>query len=236
MRVEFIQTGVNRRDLTEQREFVAAERARIEAEKAERERPVREMAEANAKLQNEVNESAKALIARGDIDPTWKTPASALTISLPKAEAHAFAKDEAKKFVQVNPDWYPTDANFKQITSFLERNGVSIPNVECFQLAFERLSALGLLEAKPVEVAQPVTQEPALTTEEQREKDIEEKSRRLYEYENTPVCSFEGKNLTQMEIDRLPADDYLRVMRVRRIKSNGSPVFAATRTDGTGAW
>lgn len=59
------------------------------------------------------------------------------------------AEKEAKLFVQANPDYYVCPENFKTMVNWMIKNQLA-PTRDNFQLAFDRLKAIGLLLEAPI--------------------------------------------------------------------------------------
>src|SRR4051794_27451011 len=92
------------------------------AERVERERPLRE---AEAKLQITATELGK--LERENIlalpDPEFKIPASVVGKRMTMEEARKFNANESGKFLQQVKDYFPCQKNFQTIIQYLDRNG-----------------------------------------------------------------------------------------------------------------
>lgn len=107
-----------------------------------------------AELEGERNKSREAVLA-GKPDPNWKIPASAAGLRMSVEKAKAYAREQSSLFVEHNPEYFPSRANVDAITEYLIAQDVSIPNEECFRLAWLRLRDLGMIEERPVPTPEP---------------------------------------------------------------------------------
>jgi hypothetical protein len=101
-----------------------------------------------AQAEAEGKESRDA-VAAGKPDKSWKIPATAIGLRMSVEAAKSFVKEQADDFLEVTPSYYPCQKNWDRMRSYIETQGIEIPNLEVFTQAFERLSALGLLELRP---------------------------------------------------------------------------------------
>jgi hypothetical protein len=102
-----------------------------------------------AQAEAESKESREAVIA-GKPDPAWKIPETAVGLSMSVEAAKSFVKAQADAFLEAMPSYHRCQQNWDRMRSYIETQGIEIPNLEVFTQAFERLSALGLLELRPV--------------------------------------------------------------------------------------
>lgn len=138
----------------------------------------------------------------------WKIPASAAGLSMSMEEAKAFAREQGRLFVEHTPEFYPCPSNVAAITEYLTTNSVVIPNEECCRLAWLRLRELALIEQRPAPVQEP-------TPEPQPQPDPEElRQQKRNEYLTKIVVTDPrtGQGYTEYQLDRLPADEYKRLM------------------------
>jgi hypothetical protein len=152
------------------------------------------------------SKQAREDVLAGKPDPAFEIPASVAGLNMSIDQAKAFASEQGKLFVEHNPEYYPSQANVAAITKYLtEQTDVVIPNEECFKLAWLRLRELGLIEERPA--PEPSVQEP--------EPDPEElKRQKQHEYRTKIVVTDPrtGQEYTEYQLDRLPADEYKRLM------------------------
>lgn len=210
--------------------FPTRERDRIEMRKAQQEEQEAERKREEAKMQpvrqaeTELNKTAvalreveKAAVLAGKADPAgFELPESLCGKKMSLDAAIAFNRDEARKFVISNPAYYPSPANFKTITDYLAQHQIQIANEETFYRAYERLKFLGLLVERPDE-AQPGAEPQPETIVEQIDPEAERQQR--YERYMTDIVVTDprtGEGLTEYQLDRVPADEYARLMRVPR--------------------
>lgn len=89
-------------------------------------------------------------VRAGKIDPAWKIPESAAGLKMSVDSAKAFVAAEAEAFIEAaTPAYYPCAENWDRIRSYIEAQGIAIPNRDVFRQAFERLTSLGLLCPAP---------------------------------------------------------------------------------------
>jgi hypothetical protein len=152
---------------------------------------------------------AREDVLAGKPDPAWEIPASAAGLKMPIEQARDFAKTAAAQFVKENPEYYATMNNFETIVAYLTTNGVNIPDKNVFAQAFSRLTELGLLEQRPAPVQEPIPepQEPQPDPEVLRQQ-----KRNEYLTKVVVTDPRTGQGYTEYQLDRLPADEYKRLM------------------------
>jgi hypothetical protein len=148
-------------------------------------------------------------VLAGRPDSTWKIPASAAGLKMTIEQATAFARQQGKQFVEHNPEYFPSVANVAAVTKYLTAQNVTIPTEECLKLAWLRLRELGMIEERPVPVSEPTpeSQEPQPDPEELREQERNE-----YRTKVVVTDPRTGQSYTEYQLDRLPADEYKRLM------------------------
>ena len=153
--------------------------------------------------------TAREAVIAGKPDPDWKIPASAASLKMSIEDATAFTKAQAEIFLKTTPAYYPCKQNWDRMRSYIEVQGIVIPNLEVFTQAFERLSDLGLLEQRPAPVPEPISksQEPQPDPEELRQQ-----KRNEYLTKIAVIDPRTGEGLTEYQLDRLPADEYKRLV------------------------
>jgi hypothetical protein len=153
---------------------------------------------------------AREDVLAGKPDPAWKIPASAAGLKMPIEQAKEFAKTAAVQFVKENPEYYATMNNFETIVAYLTTNGVNIPDKNVFAQAFSRLTELGLLEQRP---ATPIAETIPEPQEPQPDPEVLRQQKRN-EYLTKVVVTDPrtGQGYTEYQLDRLPADEYKRLM------------------------
>lgn len=110
------------------------------------------------------------------------------------------AKIEADAFVAANPEYYKCQANFDAITKWLLKNNLA-PVRQNFQLAYDKLSAVGLLFTGPTPESEenpPVASTTRVPSGLTRNQSADESG--------IPV----QKQYTEAEIDAMTADVYRR--------------------------
>jgi len=110
--------------------------------------------------------------------------------------------------------WVPTESrydfktHYATLSDFLVRNRL-YPSWDHVARSFNLLWNMCLLAPKP----EPEPERVNLSIEPDPEL---ERQKRLRDYEEKPVVRQAGRDYSQRDLDLLPADEYLRVMRVRR--------------------
>jgi hypothetical protein len=153
------------------------------------------------------NEQARQAVAAGKRDPLWILPESAKGLRMSLEKAKLFAQEQADLFVGQEKSWFKCRKNFETITGFLIEQGCLIPNVDCFKLAFERLTALGLLEQRPVEASAP---EPQSQSEPPQAAVTETQDELL----GWDLATGEPRRYSQFEVSKMSSDEYRRAFHV----------------------
>ena len=158
--------------------------------------------------ETERNQAREAVLA-GRPDPSWKIPASAAGLKMTIEQATEYARKQAELFVEHNHDYFASAANVAAITKYLIGQNVTIPTEDCFRLAWLRLRELGLIEERPAPVSEPTSesQEPQPDPEELREQ-----NRNEYRTKVVVTDPRTGQDYTEYQLDRLPADEYKRLV------------------------
>jgi len=187
------------RDRLEHRAFIEQERARESEEalasklsKAEQEfqKNARELAEVTRKNLLSVKDDGIF------IDPL--TVGKRVTVD----EAGSIARKAAEEFVAATPDYYPCATNLNALMKYFEVNEVFVLTPSMISAAYDKLRNAGLITARPAE-SEPVIEEPVTTIEpESEEIGIDQSTGQPRAY-------------TRWEIDRMSAEEYRRVFRIR---------------------
>jgi hypothetical protein len=145
----------------------------------------------------------------GRPDPSWKIPASAVGLKMTIEQATEYARKQAELFVEHNHDYFASAANFAATTKYLIGQNVTIPTEDCFKLAWLRLRELGLIEERPAPLLEPApeSQEPQPNADQLREQ-----NRNEYRTKVVVTDPRTGQDYTEYQLDRLPADEYKRLM------------------------
>ena len=176
------------------------------AEREERERPIREAKESLQESATALGKLAREMVATGK-DSEFMIPASVAGRRMSVAMPGQFNADEARKFAESTPEFYPSPANKAAVFDFLTRNRVNIADCATYQAAFHRLKDFGLLEpepepepeAEPVEVLELEPAAPA------------------------PVETLVGvdwetglpREFTQRQVDLMTAEDFRRAFNLK---------------------
>jgi hypothetical protein len=162
-----------------------------------------------AQAETERNQAREAC-RQGQPDTNhWKIPAGAAGLKMTIEQATAFARQQGKQFVEHNPEYFPSAANVAAVTKYLTAQNVTIPTEECLKLAWLRLRELGMIEERPAPLLEPApeSQEPQPDSEELREQ-----KRNEYRTKVVVTDPRTGQDYTEYQLDRLPADEYKRLM------------------------
>jgi len=161
-----------------------------------------------AQAEAESKESREAVIA-GKPDPSWKIPASAAGLKMTKDKIQDYVRQQAELFVKHNEEYFRSAANVEAIFKYLSEQGVRIPDEECIKAAWLRLRELGMIEERPAPLLEPTpeSQEPQPDPEELREQ-----TRNEYRTKVIVTDPRTGQEYTEYQLDRLPADEYKRLM------------------------
>ena len=157
------------------------------------------------------NKKAREAVAAGKRDDAFTMGEQTRKLRFPNIEAaSAFAKAEAQAFLESTPAYYATQKNWDAMRSYVEAQGVTVPDRYVFALAFTRLSALGLLE-QPAPEPEPEAP-PVEHVQEPDPEEIKRQQRDRYRTEIMIIDPQTGLGYTEYQLDRLPADEYKRLM------------------------
>jgi hypothetical protein len=162
-----------------------------------------------AQAEAESKESREAVLA-GKPDPSWKIiPASAAGLKMTKDKIQDYVRQQAELFVKHNEEYFRSAANVEAIFKYLSEQGVRIPDEECIKAAWLRLRELGMIEERPAPMLEPTpeSQEPQPDPEQ-----LSEQKRNEYRTKVIVTDPRTGQSYTEYQLDRLPADEYKRLM------------------------
>jgi hypothetical protein len=160
-----------------------------------------------AQAEAESKESREAVLA-GKPDPSWKIPASAAGLKMTKDKIQDYVRQQAELFVNHNEEYFRSAANVEAIFKYLSEQGVRIPDESCIKAAWLRLRELGgLIEERPALVSESTPQEPQPDPDQLREL-----KRNEYRTKVVVTDPRTGQSYTEYQLDRLPADEYKRLM------------------------
>jgi hypothetical protein len=180
-----------------------AEQQRLENERL---RPVREAEQQLQQTATQLGIVERDLVLNSK-DPEWALPESAVGLKMTRAEARKFAASEAERFVAETPDYFPSKKNQDILTEYLLRQGLSIPNVDCFKQAFQRLRSFSLLEERPAQEPEPIVEEQP--TEQELSVPQEPES-----FQGWDVETGEPRTYKKREVAAMSADFYKRAFRL----------------------
>lgn len=137
-----------------------------EAERHRQEEEQRRLSEAEAALttsHRKLVEFQKNEVLAGRSDPDFEMPESTQKLRMSIDQGLEFVAKSGRAFVAETPEFFNSPRNIQTITSYLDAQGVRLPDVPALNLAFERCSCLGLLEERPESstVLEPASPEPA---------------------------------------------------------------------------
>jgi hypothetical protein len=136
--------------------------------------------------------------------------------------ANIEARQEAEFFASSNPDYYPDVENFRTITAWMVKNGLS-PVRENFQLAYDTLRKEGLIIqapqperienvniTPPIQVIPPVQPVPVIAPIPVAVPNPSGLTRDFTSAFGTPVPK---TTLTIRDVERMPSEEYKRRLR-----------------------
>ena len=147
------------------------------------------------------------------------------------------AKMEAELWVATTPEYYPCNENFETITNWMVKNNLA-PVRANFQLAFSKLTEVGLLleapivrEEIPVVVepektlvnTQPVQEEVSRITDSepsQARRTVREVSSGLNRTQSSDIGVEPKRGYSQQEIDRMGSEEYKRLVLIPEWKKS----------------
>jgi hypothetical protein len=195
---------MNERERIHLRDARAAAAAEDEAERVERERPLRE-AEATFK------ETAKqlALLERDRVRTSkdgFQVDPLVATATMSFEQASRFNAESAARFVENTPAYYPSEANQQVLVDYLWNHNAQIANEATFKAAFERLNSYGLLEDWPAPDPDPEPDpepapEPIIPPSQRRHRGFD-------------LSTGEEKLFTEHEVNRMSADELKANFRI----------------------
>jgi hypothetical protein len=194
----------------------------IEEERAEEQRKLEEAERPIKAAEAQLNETHRKLhslekdeILAGRPDPGWVLPPAAVGLNMSLDQALEFNRKTAEQFVAEHPEYYPTRKNEASLKDYLTAHKIGIATVHCWEQAFERLTAFGLLEARPQPALQPAPPEKS---------EVVEPEQQPYETFDdgglSPGWDENGqpRNYTQREIHHMSSDQYKRAFKLWRTR------------------
>jgi hypothetical protein len=175
------------------------------------ERPVREAEVQLIENHRKLHELGKKAVVDGRPDPGWVMPLAAVGLKMSLEKAQEFNAKEAELFVARHPEWHKTPENFRVIRDYLANQKVGIVTADCWEQAFERLTAFNLLEERPQPAPKPA---PAKKSEA-----LEPGQPPFEVFDDgdlTPGWDQNGqpRNYTQREVHHMSADEYKRAFKL----------------------
>lgn len=153
---------------------------------------------------------AREAVSAGKHDPKWQLPESAKSLRVTKDKLHDFIQREGEKFVEHTPEFFPSKRNHEAISAYITEQGVSLPDEWCFKQAWTRLRELGLIEERPAPAPEPqVIDEPIVEPDPAA---LRQQKRQEYLTNVVVTDPRTGESYTEYQLDRLPADEYKRLM------------------------
>jgi len=160
--------------------------------------------ETTTKLARAERDRVIAAIENGEPDPGFRPDEAYDAFTLPNNEVSAWVEAQAASFVQENSDFFRSSVNQARMMDYLAANGVTLPSVESFKRAWKRLDSFGLLE-RAVEEPEPTPLiAPQAPPQQEKLMGLDLSTGRMREY-------------TPWEVDRLTADEYKRIFKVRNM-------------------
>lgn len=149
------------------------------------------------------------------------------------------AKMEAELWVATTPEYYPCNENFETITNWMVKNDLA-PVRSNFQLAFNKLTEVGLLLSAPIvreEIPAVVKPEETLANTppaqenvsritdvepSQPRRTVREASSGLNRTQSSDVGQEPKRGYTQAEIERMSSDEYKKLVLIPEWKKSRS--------------
>ena len=162
------------RDYLSLKQFQEEEALREAAAKEQRERKeaaARAIREAARKADQESirREFHRDLVLEGAQDTHFllNIEPEMVNIRMTAAEAEKFNTEQAEKFVRENPEYlkYKSDATFRAMAAYLEKNGARIVSAQMLKVVFERLRTLNIIHRNPEPKPAPTPKAVNLTIE-----------------------------------------------------------------------
>ena len=126
-------------------------------------------------------------------------------VRMNRDKAQAFNKEQARRFRENTPDYFPNDANLEALVDYFERNEVQIINESMFRAAWERLRSFGAMKERPP--AQPQSQSEIQPEEEP----VDDGSMVGIDPETG-----EPKRYSRLQIDRMDSEKFKRCFNLNR--------------------
>lgn len=167
------------------------------------------------KIRAAIREAEKQEVLAGRRDPGFIFPGHMKNVRMSFEDAKEFNCQQAARLRDTCEEFRPfnTPENCKLICDYLLNQGVAIADVDCYRQAFLRLRELELFLNKRAPEPQPAAEPELQPTVEVQELDPVEAERIAKEKYHTEIVAFyAGKSFTQFDLDRLPADEYRKVM------------------------
>jgi hypothetical protein len=195
-----------------------AEQARVEAEQS----AIRAAEEALRANISALREEERFTVHHLSDDPSVFYDPSEPKMFSSQDEADRYNREQIAIFLRSTPEYYPDpqSKNLATIGAYLERNGHGvIVSAKKLTQVFERLSSLGLLVERPVQVTAPASVRVAPVAKVQTEWRIED----VYTGKNRATDLFIGFDpngsgmrvkLTARQIDALSVDEFKTFSRV----------------------
>lgn len=204
------------RQRLERKQFLEELEAEQRAEQEKKNRPIREAEAQINDTARKLHETVKERILTQRDNEAYLDPAVA-NLRLPRQEAENFVKEQARKFLEENPEYYGCPENFKAITEYLIRQGHLLASAAMLKAAWLRLRQFHLIEERPEPEPEPVVQpqpeQPQQTAQMYAGVDLDTGEPRLY---------------TQREVDLMPAEEYKRKLRLS-VRAGLDAIFDARR-------
>jgi hypothetical protein len=234
--------SIRTRDSIEIKQYERAEQEREQRIRDENERPAREALAEHEQLLREQRQLELEAITSGKPDPAFVVPASIGGLRMSLAEAQSFNKREAVKFAEENPEYFPCAENLQLLAKYFSAQKVQIFDAETIKQAWLRLRGLGLMIERPALSSKDLTAEAqriaaetdwnseesvlasktrleqlqATTIQDGPEQEPEPDARHDY-FSKTVFTDDTGKTYTESQLNALPADDFRKLMRIKKI-------------------
>jgi len=163
----------------------------------------------NRALTARLREDERATVLADSPDTEFELPAEARGLSMNIEEARKFAREQAETFVSQNSDYFPSKKNFETITNYLSTQGIAIPTVDTFKLAWQRLRTLGLIEERPTPEPTQVQPEPQPEPEVPKFGDFDGDLVSGFDLTSGEPCTY-----TQRQVRNMSSAEFRRAFRV----------------------
>ncbi len=191
-------------------DILEEERVEEERKREAAERPIREAEQRLTETHNKLFNLEKAEVIAGRPDPGFTIPDSCSSLRMSVQEAIDFARGQGAKFVAETPDYYPCRENFETINNYLAVNGITIPHVDVYKIALERLRTFGMIKERtaPAPTPEAVPEEPAQEPNPPTEAPSSEE---LIGWD--PATGGE-RVFTKREVDLMSSEEFRRIFRL----------------------